>query len=542
MDFASARKLQHDWLMRPSLTLLASAVPVLMTLSVREGKACQPAPLDLVGIAASIPRDGTTGVAVDAGVVLLGETVFEAGYGWTGSFYADTLELLDEEGEPVAGSVVRWLAAAGEFEIAWAPDAPLAPDSTYVLNATLYREPASSFYEYTEEELALGASLSATFTTGTAQTPPLTAGPLSVSVTSVDLEIEECPAVGDCGLSCHVVGTETVPQLVVTLPDVDGGNAAAGYSAHIAVSANTPLPISGYQAPEGTDTAPLLAFQAVALAADGATEIPILLRASDLDPFLPCVSAIVWDPSGKSVVLDSVCATQTVSPPSNAQGGAGGSDGSGDVNGSGGVTISGGSDSTGSTGGSGGSAGAPPSKGGSGSGDASGGTGGDPRGAGGTVAVAAGTGGDDGRGASGNGVASSTGGSTHDDEGAGGSEVADGTDDAPGTDPSDGATAVGGASIGSGVSAPPDASSSTEGEAPATAADAASGPSTSEATAAPARRSSSDSSGGCSLSRGGDHQTAAFFTVLAGFLLGARRRRGARRASAAPWSRDRGER
>ena len=314
--------------MRHTRLLASLGLPLLLAAATREVRACQPPPADLIGFSTSFPADGATDVEVDSGIVLFGSILIEAGSDFHDQLAVESIELVDEGGQSVPGKMVPWRSGPGEFELAWTPASPLASESTYTLGATIYRPYAVD--EYTEEELALGATLSATFTTGSATTAPLSAGALGLTATEIEVDIEDCPNVGDCGISCVVVDRRTYPQLEITVPDIDGGNDAAGYSAYLAVSAGAPLPFTGIEAPKATDSTPLVRISHEAIPSEGPSEVSIPLYVEDTEPFVPCVSAIVWDPSGKSVILEPVCATEVVVPPSTGgEGGAGGTSGLG---------------------------------------------------------------------------------------------------------------------------------------------------------------------------------------------------------------------
>jgi hypothetical protein len=352
--------------MRHSVLLASLGLPFVLATAARETRACQPPPADLIGFSASFPADGATDVAVDTGIVLFGTVLIAAGNDFHDPLEVESIELIDQGGQPVPGKMVPWRSSEGELELAWAPSSPLVSDSSYTLGATISR--AYAVDEYTEEELALGATLSASFTTGSATTAPLSAGALGLRATEIEVDIQDCPNVGDCGISCVVVDRRTYPQLEVTVPDVEGGNDAAGYSAYLAVSAGSPLPFTGIEAPKGTDSTPLIRLSHEAIPSDGPSEVAIPLYVEDTEPFVPCVSAIVWDPSGKSVILEPVCATEVVVPPSTrGEGGAGGTSGLGGSAGA--LSATGGSVSaTSGSAGDDGSTGAKPEEGGHGAG------------------------------------------------------------------------------------------------------------------------------------------------------------------------------
>ncbi len=333
--------------MRPSLVLSSLAVPAVLAFLAPDAKACQPPPEDLLGLMSSYPEDGATGIAVDSGIVLFGGLVVDAGYDFHQSLGSEieNIELVDSQGRAVPGAMVPWGLEDG-MDVAWAPETPLDADTTYTLNATLSRD--DPLGQFTEEELATAATISATFTTGSATTPALTAGAPSLALSELEVDIRDCPEVGDCGLSCVVVGTQTYPQLEVTIPEVEGGNDIGGYNAYVAVSAESPLVFTGIAAPESTPATPLLELQEGTLLADGPNTIAIPLYETDIEPIVPCVSAIVWDPSGKTVTLDPVCATTAVTfPTTGGSGGEGGASAGADQGGSAGtivVTAGGGSE------------------------------------------------------------------------------------------------------------------------------------------------------------------------------------------------------
>jgi hypothetical protein len=352
--------------MRHTVLVAFLGLPLVLAAATRESRACEPPPADLIGFSTSFPADGATGVAIDSGIVLFGTVLIEKGSDFYDQLAAESIELVDAEGQPVPGATVPWRSAQGEFELAWAPTAPLASETTYTLNATIYR--AYAVDEYTEEELARGATLATTFTTGSATTAPLTAGALGLKTSEIEVDIEDCPNPGDCGISCVVVDRRTYPQLEITVPDIEGGTDVAGYSAYLAVSAGSPLPFTGIQAPQETDSTPLVEFSQQAIPSEGPSEFSITLRVEDTEPFVPCVSGIVWDASGKSVKLEPVCASDAVVPPStHGEGGEGGASGAGGSAGA--APATGGSVSTtGGRSGEDGSAGAKPEKGGTGAG------------------------------------------------------------------------------------------------------------------------------------------------------------------------------
>jgi MYXO-CTERM domain-containing protein len=335
-----------------------------------------------LGFAASHPEHGAAGVALDTGIVLFGSVVVAAGYDYQREFYAESFDLFDAGGEPVPTAALPWASETGQLELIWAPEAPLAAESTYTLSATLHRD--VSIPQYTEEQLAMGASIAATFTTGSATTAPLSASALEVRVAELEVDIRECEAVGDCGSSCMVVGTRQVPELVVTLPAVEGGTDIAGYSAYLAVSTGSPLPFSGLDTPAETSSAKLVRLTSQAIPVGSPIEVKIPLLDEAAGTFLPCVSAIVWDPSGKTVQPEPRCATVTVTvPPIGEEGGAGASNGSGGSAGAAGAT----------NGGTGGSAGAAGGTGGTGGAAGGGGSGGIALGTGGSAGQASGSGG-----------------------------------------------------------------------------------------------------------------------------------------------------
>lgn len=243
----------------------------------------------------SLPKDGAELVPLNTGILLYGGESEQRGAG--GGFALHSFSMVARDGEAVSGKVIE-----GGFggAIAWAPDAPLLPTTTYDV---LVQTGASGDTSYVEG-LGLLWDYTFSFTTGTDLLPALSfAGPLTAEIVVGEKDSYPAECYGGCGGSvqpCTSNGKVATVEAVVHIPAIAGGSFGAGYRGVIDYTADVPsgLGMDAGRPPED----PLLSVAYF----DAPAEQTVSVAVPRLTSGTPCYQVVVWDPAGQSATT-SVC-------------------------------------------------------------------------------------------------------------------------------------------------------------------------------------------------------------------------------------------
>lgn len=325
----------------------ASLAPLLAGMSLAavswapKAHACSPPPPPYVMLEGTIPADGATDVVTN-GVIVVSATGTSDGTNtadaWLTSQTLSTqlTAVVKAEGSdaPVQGEIVSWYQKGA----LWRSTSPLSPSTTYEVTLTVNNnEPAP--------EGANGpTTLKRSFKTGTASLSPLTltAEP-KYAVETKQIDVCTPDGIGPCG-NCAQYEQKSARVMEITIPEIEGGLAEAGYAAAAWMTNGEGLP---------ANTVTLNAFAFVTQKA--ATALRIVFPEKDT-PYGACVHVEISDASGGEVKTEPHCFSAAEvwgadEPGTGGGAGSGGSAGSaGDAGASGEAGSGSGAGSSGSAG------------------------------------------------------------------------------------------------------------------------------------------------------------------------------------------------
>lgn len=284
---------------RMRFELIASLVSVVVLAAgaPRPAQACGASPSPYWTLAGSVPEDKAVGVPRDLGIVLITRAWINepGGPGFPYDSHSVRLYEAATDTEVPIHADISWMSDRPTN--AWRPDAPLAPDTEYRVEAMLADQgplPA---------EVSGPTELTFTFTTGADLAPAIeVAGELAMELEAYDEEQLDC---GPCGNgTCVPAGTVRRVRARVTIPALSGGFGDDGYRGWLAVRPDVPATFAGPGEPSDGSGLGSTSYVSIVPGAPTVVYVPL----SELDrTYRPCFSLGAWDPGGHMSPVAPVC-------------------------------------------------------------------------------------------------------------------------------------------------------------------------------------------------------------------------------------------
>jgi hypothetical protein len=211
----------------PTALLSISSLAVIAAFS-SPAAACGASPMPYVTLGDALPAEGATEVSPDSVILVAaqgwyGGTPAEAAYALDDVVKFDLRPRVDDDSalHGLPGTIVPWIGSA-----VFVPAAPLAPNTTYDLIATVVNQTSS---EEGDPQAGTTTTVSS-FTTGTTRLASLAfGGQPTIGFADLEHEVCETQEFGGCG-TCLARGMRSDRTVVVDLPAPVGGDPLGGFS------------------------------------------------------------------------------------------------------------------------------------------------------------------------------------------------------------------------------------------------------------------------------------------------------------------------